>query len=187
MRRHLIGVILSITALSSGVFSFQPLASSPQRSNTSMPLKTFVSDLSNRSGLTLGFIGCGTIASAIVKGLLTQTEIQISAVYISRRSHFKSSALAQKYGDRIVICDDNQKIAEACDTLFLCVLPEMEEEILSHLTIRNDKILVSLVVRFVMSNCLGWLWMFLTPLFFMCTCLHVYLLVLQTEISLQVN
>jgi len=141
----LISVILSLITLSNGAHSFQPLAPCVKRSKASMSLKTFVEDLSDRPGLTLGFIGCGTIASSIVTGLLTQNEIPISTVYVSRRSQSKSSALAQKYGDQIVICDDNQKIVDSCGTLFICVLPEKEEEIISGLTIGNDKTLVSLV------------------------------------------
>mmetsp|Transcript_6190 Transcript_6190/g.7211 ORF Transcript_6190/g.7211 Transcript_6190/m.7211 type:complete len:327 (+) Transcript_6190:89-1069(+) len=140
------GVILSFTTtLSNGASSFQLLAPYIQRTKTSMSVETFTDDLSDRPGLTLGFIGCGTIASAIVTGFLTQNEIPISAVYVSRRSQSKSSALAQKYGDRIIICDDNQKIVDSCGTLFVCVLPEKEEEIISGLTIGNDKTLISLV------------------------------------------
>lgn len=150
--KFIVGVILSFTTLSIFASSFQP--PSVQRIKTSMSVDTSIDDISDRPGLTLGFIGCGTIASAIVTGLLTQNEIPISTVYVSRRSQSKSSALAQKYGDRVIICDDNQKIADSCGTLFVCVLPEKEEEIISGLTIGNDTTLVSLVVRFTLSNAL---------------------------------
>jgi len=141
----IIGGIISLTTLSNGASSFQPLASCAQRSKALMSLDTYVDDMSDRPGLTLGFIGCGTIASAIVTGLLTQKEIAIANIYVSRRSQSKSSALAHKYGDQIIICDDNQKIVDSCGTLFVCVLPEKEEEIISGLTFGNDTTLVSLV------------------------------------------
>ena len=101
-------------------------------------------------GINLGFIGCGTIASSIATGLLTQTKIPISSVVISRRSESKSSALVQKFGDDIVtISDDNQSIVDNSDIIFLCVLPQQEEEVLSQLQISKEKTLISLVVRSV--------------------------------------
>eukprot|EP00551_Chaetoceros_affinis_P010745 CAMPEP_0203677642 /NCGR_PEP_ID=MMETSP0090-20130426/28969_1 /ASSEMBLY_ACC=CAM_ASM_001088 /TAXON_ID=426623 /ORGANISM="Chaetoceros affinis, Strain CCMP159" /LENGTH=313 /DNA_ID=CAMNT_0050544595 /DNA_START=76 /DNA_END=1017 /DNA_ORIENTATION=- len=97
-------------------------------------------------GLRLGFIGCGTIAAAIVTGLLTQTEVQVSSVIVSRRSESKSTALVEKFGnEKIQISDDNQFIVDNCDILFLCVLPAQEEQVLTHLKINEEKILVSLV------------------------------------------
>lgn len=111
-----------------------------------MHLNTSVEDTSGRPlGSTIGFVGCGTIASAIATGLLTQTESPVSAIYVSRRSESRSSALAQKFGDKIVVCDDNQIIVDSCRTIFLCVLPEQEAEVLSGLTIGEDTVLVSLV------------------------------------------
>eukprot|EP00558_Chaetoceros_sp_UNC1202_P001304 CAMPEP_0197259798 /NCGR_PEP_ID=MMETSP1429-20130617/83701_1 /TAXON_ID=49237 /ORGANISM="Chaetoceros sp., Strain UNC1202" /LENGTH=280 /DNA_ID=CAMNT_0042724015 /DNA_START=62 /DNA_END=904 /DNA_ORIENTATION=- len=94
---------------------------------------------------TLGFIGCGTIARAIATGLLTQTDHPISKVYVSRRSESKSSAILSDFPDKVVVCDDNQFIVDQCDTLFLCVLPEQEEEVLKSLNICKEKTLVSLV------------------------------------------
>jgi len=96
---------------------------------------------------TIGFIGCGTIACAIATGLLTQTEFPVSKVYVSRRSESKSSALAEKFGEKIVVCDDNQEIADYCDAIFVCVLPQQEEQVLRSLKLGDDKTLISLVVR----------------------------------------
>lgn len=95
---------------------------------------------------TLGFIGCGTIACAIATGLLTQTDHPISKVYVSRRSESKSSELVSKFPDKVVVCDDNQDIVDKCDILFLCVLPQYQEEVLKSLNIGKEKTLVSVVV-----------------------------------------
>ena len=96
---------------------------------------------------TIGFIGCGTIACAIATGLLTQTEHTISKIYVSRRSESKSKALAAKFSEKVLICDDSQEIVDCCDAVFLCVLPQQEEEVLKRLNIDQDKTLISLVVR----------------------------------------
>ena len=99
-------------------------------------------------GLRLGFIGCGTIASSIATGIMTQTQISVTSIVVSRRSESKSSALLEKYGDDVIeISDENQHIVDNCDIIFLCVLPEQEEQVLGRLKIHEDKTLVSLVVR----------------------------------------
>ena len=101
-----------------------------------------------QNGVKLGFIGCGTIASAIATGLLTQDQINISSVALSRRSESKSKALVEKFGDDVIqVSDDNQFIVDNCDIIFLCVLPQQEEQVLSQLKISEEKTLVSLVVR----------------------------------------
>lgn len=83
---------------------------------------------------------------AIATGLLTQKDHPVEKVYISRRSESKSSALAEKFSDKVVVCDNSQEIADECDTLFLCVLPEQEEEVLKSLQLKEETTLVSLVV-----------------------------------------
>ncbi len=101
-----------------------------------------------KDGIKLGFIGCGTIASSIATGLLTQTQVPIASMIVSRRSESKSSALIEKFGDNIIqISDENQVIVDRSDIIFLCVLPEHEQEVLGQLEICKEKTLVSLVVR----------------------------------------
>ena len=101
----------------------------------------------NEDGVKLGFIGCGTIASSIATGLLTQTEIPISSIIVSRRSESKSSALVEKFGkDFVQVSDKNQLIVDSSDIIFLCVLPEQEKDVLSSLSISEEKTLISLVV-----------------------------------------
>ena len=131
-----------------------------------------------KEGFNIGFIGFGTIASSIATGLLTQTEVPISSIFVSRRSESKSRALMETFGSTttatasstasstttttatnttavtarrnttiIQISDDNQFIADQSDLIFLCVLPQQEEEVLGQLKLSQDKTLVSLVVR----------------------------------------
>ena len=97
-------------------------------------------------GTVVGFIGCGTIAVAIATGLLKQSEIPISCVYVSKRSESKSAALLSNFPDKVIVSDKNQEIVDACNVLFLCVLPQQEEEVLKGLMMKDDTILVSLVV-----------------------------------------
>ena len=95
---------------------------------------------------TTNFLLCVAYHQAIATGLLTQKEHPIDKIYISRRSESKSSALAEKFSDKVVICDNSQEIADKCETLFLCVLPDQEEEVLKSLHLKEETTLVSLVV-----------------------------------------
>ena len=103
--------------------------------------------------LKLGFIGCGTIASAIATGLLTQTEKSISHVYVSKRSESKSSILAKNYPDRVTVVESerNQDIIDSSDIIFICVLPTQTDSVLESLNFPKEKVLVSLVVS-ALSN-----------------------------------
>mmetsp|Transcript_17605 Transcript_17605/g.20375 ORF Transcript_17605/g.20375 Transcript_17605/m.20375 type:complete len:315 (-) Transcript_17605:1077-2021(-) len=127
------------------VLMYIPLTSMSYAFSSSPDIQLHKTKPSSNEGVKLGFIGFGTIASAIATGLLTQTQENISSVYVSRRSESKSSELSQKFQNCVHICEDNQFIVDNCDILFLCVLPEQEEEVLKSLKIGDDKILVSLV------------------------------------------
>eukprot|EP00560_Eucampia_antarctica_P000850 CAMPEP_0197834140 /NCGR_PEP_ID=MMETSP1437-20131217/21333_1 /TAXON_ID=49252 ORGANISM="Eucampia antarctica, Strain CCMP1452" /NCGR_SAMPLE_ID=MMETSP1437 /ASSEMBLY_ACC=CAM_ASM_001096 /LENGTH=283 /DNA_ID=CAMNT_0043438617 /DNA_START=27 /DNA_END=878 /DNA_ORIENTATION=+ len=111
-------------------------------------------DYPNSPSLRIGFIGCGTIASAITTGLLTQTTFPqpISNIYLSKRSETKSSLLAQTFPDRITVMEDNQDIVNHSDVIFVCVLPTQELSLLTALNIPPHKVLVSLVSTSKLEN-----------------------------------
>jgi pyrroline-5-carboxylate reductase len=81
-------------------------------------------------GLRVGFIGCGTIASAIINGMATQSTISIKSIVVTNRSESKSSVLAKTFPDLVdVVYDDGdnnslQEIVDRSDIVFLTVLPE---------------------------------------------------------------
>ena len=98
------------------------------------------------SGLTVGFVGCGTIAAAIATGLATQTAVPIASLSVSRRSEAKSSALAAAHPALVAVHDDNQAILDKADVVFVCVLPRDAAAVLRPLRFDPDRhIVVSLV------------------------------------------
>lgn len=95
----------------------------------------------------IGFIGCGTIAVAIATGIATQSKIPVESIVVSKRSEQKSKRLAETFPDLVRIQEDNQKILDESDLIFLCVLPEIASEVLQNLSFDKDRhTLVSLVV-----------------------------------------
>lgn len=129
-----------------------PFAFQPQRQYTNMtPRSTLsVSSLTSlvESGTcNLGFVGCGTIASAICTGLATQDAVTVNQISVSKRSESKSSALVTKFGAELVhVFEDNQDVVDAADVIFVTVLPQQLNDVLSNLKFDASRhVLISLV------------------------------------------
>jgi pyrroline-5-carboxylate reductase len=93
----------------------------------------------NKQGLSLGFIGCGTISTAIVTGIAKQTRVDIARISVSRRSRQKSDDLAKTFPDLVTVHDDNQEIIDKCDIIFLCVLPEQANNVVRDLQFETHR------------------------------------------------
>ena len=124
-------------------------------------------------GISVGFIGCGTIASSIATGLVlahnsnSAVTTKIKSMIVSRRSESKSNQLKELVLDsnnnnnenkacnenenKILfdITDNNQKIVNEADIIFLTVLPAQAEDVLKNLIFDSKRhILISLVVSY---------------------------------------
>lgn len=107
------------------------------------------------AGLSLGFIGCGTIAHAIATGLASATpNHSIKSIAVTKRSEKKSMSLLASFPHLVTVCSDdgdtavnvNQDVADRSQILFLCVLPQHVGEVMSSLTLDPHRhVLVSLV------------------------------------------
>ncbi|MEA3188790.1 MAG: pyrroline-5-carboxylate reductase [Chthoniobacter sp.] len=71
--------------------------------------------------MTLGFIGCGRMASALVEGVVKAGVFEAADIFASDRYDTAANALKEKTGVRI--CATNREVAEAAETLLLCVKP----------------------------------------------------------------
>mmetsp|Transcript_9692 Transcript_9692/g.20975 ORF Transcript_9692/g.20975 Transcript_9692/m.20975 type:complete len:433 (+) Transcript_9692:91-1389(+) len=111
------------------------------------------------NNLSVGFIGCGTIASSIARGLIlaaSNKSTNLDSIVVSKRSESKSKALVEEYSqnnnddnnDKLLlsVTEDNQEILDRCDLIFLTVLPQQASSVLQGLEFDpNRHILVSLV------------------------------------------
>ena len=86
--------------------------------------------------MRLGFIGTGTIASAVVEGIAGDSH----QITVSERSRARSADLAARFG---VAVADNQGVADASDVLFLGLLPDQAAEVLPALRFRPDQQVIS--------------------------------------------
>jgi ornithine cyclodeaminase/alanine dehydrogenase-like protein (mu-crystallin family) len=127
-----------------------PLKMSSSTDNQISSLPSSSSTTTAATTTTVGFLGCGTIASAIATGLLTQKDPRhvIDKVYVTKRSEAKSSALTNQFQDKVVVTEYMQEIVNCSDLVFLCVLPEQVETVLKDLNFdtKSHQTLISLVV-----------------------------------------
>jgi pyrroline-5-carboxylate reductase len=102
---------------------------------------------SSDSAVRVGFLGCGTIASAIATGLATQANMTIASIAVTKRSESKSSALLEDFPSLVSVHEDNQEILDKSDIIFVCLLPQQTSEALQALSFDESRHeLISLVV-----------------------------------------
>ena len=164
-----IGILLFVllaTTLSIDAFNNNNL--SHHRANMSSAKKQKLNDTTKNNGneepsplqpIKAGFIGCGTIASAIATSLATPDHtthlahggFAISSICVTRRSESKSGKLKEDFHELVTVYDSPQDVVENSDLVFLCVLPQQVDSVLEDLGEKGvwrpeDHTLVSLVV-----------------------------------------
>ncbi len=107
-----------------------------------------------------GFLGFGTIASSIATALATPSHspllskyagLSLHSISVTKRSESKSSKLKHSFPDIVTVYDSAREVVHNSNLVFLCVLPEQVDAVLSALRKANvwrkeDHTLVSLVV-----------------------------------------
>ena len=127
---------------------------------------------STSGGVTFGFIGCGTIASSIITGLVRahtnhhsadhddKEVLQVHSICVTKRSEAKSQAVqdliqnsnnkAQNKDNQIHFerTENTQQIVNTADVIFITVLPTQAHAVLQALQFDPHRhIVISLVVR----------------------------------------
>ncbi len=93
--------------------------------------------------MKIGFIGTGDITKAIVTGL-DHARYDYDEIIVSKRNAENSASLAQACA-RVRVEDDNQRIVDVADMLFLAVRPQVATEVLSALSFRPGQLIVSVI------------------------------------------
>jgi len=96
--------------------------------------------------LTLGFIGTGTITSAIVEGLCAHTPAA-HRIRVSPRNPEVAARLATRFPE-VRVATSNQDVVDASDVVFLAVRPQVAPPILEMLRFRPEQRVVSLIATF---------------------------------------
>lgn len=91
---------------------------------------------------TIGIIGVGEIASAIVEGSCASDDHP--DFYLSPRNAERSFRLASDF-DRVTVCHSHQNVVDRSAHIILAVLPEQTEAVLSELDIPADRTVISAI------------------------------------------
>lgn len=91
---------------------------------------------------TIGIIGVGEIASAIVEGACAGDDHP--DFLLSSRNAERSAKLASDF-DRVKVSESNQNVVDRSQHIILAVLPQRTEAVLSELDIPSDRTIISAV------------------------------------------
>ena len=80
---------------------------------------------------TLGFIGVGNMAGAMIGGLLRSGQAQPSDIIGSCKTRGGAERAAQRFG--IEVTNDNREVARNCRILFLAVKPQFLDAVLDQI------------------------------------------------------
>jgi pyrroline-5-carboxylate reductase len=100
----------------------------------------------------LGFIGCGNMAQAMLKGILAKGIYEKSQVIVSRRSEEALAQIREELG--VETTGDNREVAKKADVLVLAVKPFQFPGVISEIrdVIKKDTLIISIAAGQTMAN-----------------------------------
>ena len=100
----------------------------------------------------LGFIGCGNMAQAMIKGILTKGLYQKDEILVSRRNEAALEAIGSELG--VLTTSDNKKVAEQSDILVLAVKPIQFASVIAEIKdcLKDDVLVISIAAGQTMDN-----------------------------------
>lgn len=90
-------------------------------------------------------LGAGKMGETLIRGLLSQEELEASEITATARREDRLAFLAKELG--VATTSDNVAAVEDADVVLLCVKPQMAEGVLAQLSdvLREDQVLVSIL------------------------------------------
>ena len=95
--------------------------------------------------MKIGFIGCGNMASAIIKGIIESKAVSADDVYAYDISPAATENAAARYG--ITVCADANELTDICDYVVLAVKPNVLVSVLNKINIKlreKNAVLISI-------------------------------------------
>jgi len=105
-------------------------------------------------GLTLGFVGTGTITAAVVRAIATAADIQ-ARIIVSPRNRQIAAQLAGEFS-RVRVAESNQAVIDASDCVFIALRRQIVGEALQALQFRAGQTIISLVPTIERAQIAAW-------------------------------
>ena len=99
---------------------------------------------------TIGFIGAGNMAEAIISGLIEKGVYRPESIYASDLSRPRLDYMQQTHN--VQVCQDNSSVIEKADAVVLAVKPQMAVDVLKELAFPSDKLLISIAAGLTISK-----------------------------------
>lgn len=95
--------------------------------------------------MTLGFIGCGNMAAAIISGILEQGIVTKEEIFASTKSEISAKKITDTLG--IFCSTDNLSVAQKADYLFLCIKPQFCQDVAEEIraSLPAGQVLISII------------------------------------------
>lgn len=102
--------------------------------------------------MKIGFIGCGNMATAMIKGIIKSSFIGPKDVMASDQSSDKLESMHKETG--ILVGKDNKEVVNFSNILFLSVKPNKYKEVISEIkeTVNEDTIIVTIAAGITIEN-----------------------------------
>jgi len=106
------------------------------------------------STLSIGFIGAGNMASALIGGLC-QSGFNPDQLHVADPAHEKVASLVTSFG--IHPSDNNQALLEVSNVVVLAVKPQIMKSVLQSLEVNNGQLLLSIAAGLHSNTLQNWL------------------------------
>ena len=106
-------------------------------------------------GVSIGFIGTGTITSALVTGFCGPGDLD-HRIFLSPRNAQRSAALAEAYPN-VTVARSNQEVLDRSEWVVLAVVPKYGEEIVRPLVFRPEHRVINLLADRKLPEIAGWI------------------------------
>lgn len=104
----------------------------------------------------LGFIGCGKMAQAIIKGILSSGTISSEQIMASA----KTDSTLKKVEEQLAIytTNDNKEVAKWANFLFLAVKPDLHMEVIQEIknSIQEDTVIITVAAGITLDQMETW-------------------------------
>ena len=104
----------------------------------------------------IGFIGTGTIASALTTAFC-QDKQRPYPILLSPREADKAELLQRQFPDRVRVCASMQEVVDGAEWVFLTILPQVGEEVCRSLRFRPEQKVINLMTDINLPQIQEWI------------------------------
>ncbi|MBR3164717.1 MAG: NAD(P)-binding domain-containing protein, partial [Lachnospiraceae bacterium] len=105
----------------------------------------------------LGFIGTGTLTTALVTGFCERAADKPYKIIVSPRNRDNSKMLQEKYPDRVTVAESMQDVLDQAEWIMIAILPDAGEEVLKGLQFRKEHKVINFMSDKLLPDIRSWI------------------------------